>query len=312
MCRLRVGADVKTTGLAPLDPLRAWREQCSNWGRWGVDDRRGTVNLIDSTKTRSAAALVREGLSFSCSRRIPRATEDEGDTATVHVMVRTKSSSASSDFLGLAPHGYGVTHIDALSHWSVGGEQYNGAPAQRTGIAPASEVGIDQLSGGVFTRGVLIDLPLSMGVPYVDPRTQIEIAHLERALSEQSVVVEAGDALLVRTGRWAVPSDESGSRNHPKMAGLHPSCIPWIHEHDIAVLGCDGVTDPLPAVYSEKSLPIHEIALTYMGMPLLDNMELDRLAEHAADVGRWEFLFVFAPLVIKAGTGSPVNPLAVF
>lgn len=261
---------------------------------------------------RSAVALVTEGLSVSCSRRIPGAAEDEGETATVHVMVRTKSSSASSDFLGLAPHGYGVTHIDALSHWSVGGEQYNGAPVQRTGIAPASEVGIDRLSGGVFTRGVLIDLPLSMKVPYIDPGMRIEAAHLECALQEQGLAIEAGDALLVRTGRWAVPSDEAGSRNQPRMAGLHPSCIPWLYERDIAVLGCDGVTDPLPPVYPEKSLPIHEIALAYMGTPLLDNMELDRLAEHAAGLGRWEFLFAFAPLVIKAGTGSPVNPLAVF
>lgn len=40
----------------------------SNWGRWGADDQRGTLNLITPEKRRQAAALVREGISVSLSQ----------------------------------------------------------------------------------------------------------------------------------------------------------------------------------------------------------------------------------------------------
>ena len=47
-----------------------------------------------------------------------------------------------------------------------------------------------------------------------------------------------------------------------------------------------------------------------MGLALLDNAQLEPLAAVCAELGRWEFLLVVAPLVIPGGTGSPVNPIA--
>jgi kynurenine formamidase len=58
-------------------------------------------------------------------------------------------------------------------------------------------------------------------------------------------------------------------------------------------------------------LAIHRCALVGMGIHLLDNLRLDLLADACAERGRWEFLFVVAPLQIGGGTGSPVNPVAV-
>jgi len=58
--------------------------------------------------------------------------------------------------------------------------------------------------------------------------------------------------------------------------------------------------------------PAHVLAVTAMGMPLLDNMNLDRLSVICTEEGRWEFLFVTAPLRVPGGTGSPINPLAIF
>jgi kynurenine formamidase len=57
---------------------------------------------------------------------------------------------------------------------------------------------------------------------------------------------------------------------------------------------------------------VHHIVLPYMGMPIIDNADLEDVARTCSEVGRWEFQFVCAPLVITRGTGSPVNPLAVF
>ncbi len=36
-----------------------------NWGRWGKDDQRGTLNLITPTTRKAALKLVREGISVS-------------------------------------------------------------------------------------------------------------------------------------------------------------------------------------------------------------------------------------------------------
>ncbi len=293
-----------------VDPLVALRKACSNWGRWGENDRRGTLNLIDAAKVRHAAYLVKEGLTVSCSRVVPKASDD-ADTATVHVMVRTTSPDASSDFLGLAPHGYGVTHLDALSHYSSEGRHYNGVTANHAGIVPASEVGVDQSRSGIVSRGVLLDIPRAIGRTHLEPSAVVTPKELDQTLEAQQIDTEPGDVLLIRTGRWIVP--EHGTQGGPSMlAGMDPSCLPWLRRRDIALLGCDGVSDRIPCIYPESNLPIHEVALVFMGMQLLDNLDLDELSETAVRLKRWDFLFAVGPLVIGSGTGSPVNPLAVF
>jgi hypothetical protein len=49
-----------------------------------------------------------------------------------------------------------------------------------------------------------------------------------------------------------------------------------------------------------------------MGLHLLDNLDLEPLARACAELGRWTFQFVAAPLRVVGGTGSPLNPIAVF
>ena len=60
------------------------------------------------------------------------------------------------------------------------------------------------------------------------------------------------------------------------------------------------------------SWPVHFMALPYLGMPLIDNTNLEPLSEYAGKENRYEFLFVISPLHVQGGTGSPVNPLAIF
>ena len=48
----------------------SWMDSLSNWGRWGVDDQLGTLNLITDTKRAQAASLVKEGISVTCARLI--------------------------------------------------------------------------------------------------------------------------------------------------------------------------------------------------------------------------------------------------
>ena len=166
---------------------------------------------------------------------------------------------------------------------------------------------------GIVGRGGLLDVPRLRGQAWLEPQEAIEPAELEAAEQAQGVQVATGDVLLVATGRDARraekgPWDPVGGG----LAGLHPDCIPWLHERGIAVLGSDGVSDPLPGNGPEGwPMPVHQSALVAMGVHLLDNQRLDRLSEACAGHGQWSFLFQVAPLRVDQGTGSPINPIAV-
>ena len=126
------------------------------------------------------------------------------------------------------------------------------------------------------------------------------------------VRVRAGDALLIRTGRWRW-RDEHGPWEFGSLAaGLDASCLPWLRDRDVATLGSDGVSDVLPSRVEGVVMPIHTVAIVAMGIHLMDNLDLDALADVCAEERRWEFLFTVAPLVLRRGTASPVNPIAVF
>ena len=96
------------------------------------------------------------------------------------------------------------------------------------------------------------------------------------------------------------------------MSGLHPECLPWLYDREVAVLGSDGISDPMPFLGIEDwPFPVHQIGITAIGLHLIDNMDLTRVARACADADRWDFLFTMAPLRIAKGTGCPVNPVAV-
>ncbi|GIT67475.1 MAG: hypothetical protein Ct9H300mP25_09470 [Acidobacteriota bacterium] len=50
-----------------LEEFNELFQEFNNWGRWGDDDERGTMNLITAEKTREAASLVRKGITVSLS-----------------------------------------------------------------------------------------------------------------------------------------------------------------------------------------------------------------------------------------------------
>ena len=124
--------------------------------------------------------------------------------------------------------------------------------------------------------------------------------------------MRGGDALLVRTGRWRWRATHGAWDASSLAAGLDASCLPWLHERNVATLGCDGVSDVLPSRVEGVGMPIHTVAIVAMGVHLLDNLDLDALAAACAEEQRWEFLFTVAPLILRRGTASPVNPIALF
>jgi kynurenine formamidase len=294
-------------------------EGTKQWGRWGADDQRGALNLLTAERVSRATALARVGLVVSCGRELAVAPAVDNPLPAQHHMtlagdvgVRRAGLQASADFVGVAFHGMAVSHIDALCHVFVEGQMYNGYPASEVTSVGARQNSIAAGFDGIVGRGVLIDIPRLRGVEWLEPGDAIAPGELDRACAAQRVAVEAGDIVLVATGRDARRAQHGPwDPNGVGLAGLDAECIPWLADRDLSVLGCDGVSDVLPVFPHRWSMPLHMCMLVGMGVHLLDNLHLGRLAAVCATEQRWEFLFVVAPLQIGGGTGSPVNPIAI-
>jgi kynurenine formamidase len=292
-------------------------DKVKTWGRWGPDDERGTLNNITGAEVVRAAALVREGRTLSLSRNFPTEPGPENPWPAQHHMVIGGDDPAIfpgletvTDYIGIAFHGMASSHIDALCHVFAGGQMYGGRPGSDVKSTGARANSIMALKDGVVGRGVLLDLPRTQGAPFIEADAMAGVEALEAAERAAGVTVGKGDILLVRFGR-----DLRRARaGDTKVAGMHPSVCAWLHERQVAVLGGDGVSDPIPPgqISRKWAMPIHAIALAGMGLHLLDNLDLDPLAALCAELGRWEFQLTLAPLRVVGGTGSPLNPIAVF
>ena len=302
------------------EELREIFDQVSNWRRWGPDDERGALNFITDDMIRAAASSVSVGLHVSCARELPVDPSIENPRPAMHMMTRGGDDcvvpglglESTSDFIGVAFHGMATSHIDALCHVFVDGRMYNGFAGTEVKSTGARVGSIMAAAEGIVGRGVLLDIPRIRNSPWLEPGEPIMVADLEAAEADQGVEARRGDILLVGTGRDARRA-EYGAWHvfQDGLAGLHPECIPWLHEREISVLGCDGVSDVLPGNHPEEwMMPIHQCVIVSMGVHLLDNLQLDRLATACAEHQKWNFLFTVAPLRVEGGTGSPANPIA--
>jgi len=287
-----------------------WMTEISNWGRWGEDDELGTLNLITPEKRKQAAALVKDGVSVSLALDLNKEVGINNPTPFEQTMEIRENWAV--DTYSVNYHGYAHSHTDALCHIFWNGKMYNGFSKENVKSTGTEKLGVHNMKNGIFTRGVLVDLPRLKGVPYLDPGSAIMTEDLEAWEKQAGVRVGSGDVLLLRTGRL-VREKEVGPWNYGEnAAGLHASVVKWLKERDVAVLGSDGASDRLPSGIEGLTHPVHQLALTALGMPIFDNLDLEALAEEAAARNRWEFLLFAAPLRVPGGTGSPLNPIATF
>lgn len=292
---------------------RAYRERFNNWGRWGAGDQMGTLNHITSASRNVAAALVRAGRSVSLARPLATARVLPGHrnpTPAEHRM--SVGAEGCGDHIGVSYHGFANTHIDALCHiFAEGGKLYGGHPSSEVTEEGARTNAIDAWRDGIVTRGVLYDVPRHRGTAHVTEDAPVHAWELEDIAAAQGITPQPGDAVLVRMGAaafWATNPDFTPAWRAP---GLHASALEFLYGHDAALLGWDLMEAPGQEAYGAPSLPIHSIAIPYMGLPLLDNADFEGFATACAELQRWEFMLVIAPLVVIGGTGSPVNPIAV-
>lgn len=278
-------------------------DKVCTWRRWPERPDFGALNYLTPDRIVAAAALVRDGRTVSLG--LPLDTEDRPDNpspADHHMTLMPDSGTGAvrfaKDYIGVDFHNAGHSHIDALSHVVYDGRLYGALPDDNITSGGAQVASIALLRDGLVARGVLLDIPALHGVEALDAGTAVRAGELEAAESRQEVRIGTGDVLLVRTGAHE--------------AGLHPTAALLLSERQIVALGSDGNNDAWPSRTEGVGFPIHVLAINAMGLYLMDYLQLDQLAEVCAALGRWEFLVTVAPLRIDGGTGSPVNPIAIF
>lgn len=304
-------------------------QSCSNWGRWGEDDQRGTLNHITPDVVRAAASCVRSGKTISMQLPMDDKGPQTGAFGRVnpmHSMVATGTDHVngvqgySDDKLGF---GYaddslffflqGGSQWDALGHIFREGQMFNGFSANEVTAKGAAKGGVENMPT-VVSRGVLLDIARARGVDALEPGTAIYPEDLDHAAEKQGVEVRPGDVLLVRTG------DMGARRNRPgwdgysagDSPGLSLLTAPWLQEKQIAAVatdtwGAEVRPNELPDVFQ----PLHLIIIVSMGLLVGEIWDLDPLAADCAADGQYDFLFAGPPLVIPGAVGSPVNPQAI-
>jgi kynurenine formamidase len=218
----------------------------------------------------------------------------------------------ADDSIAMSVHAH--THWDALSHVFRDGLMYNGRGAGEVTGKGARRNDIVPASGAMVARGVLVDL--APGGEVLDSTHEVTVDELEAALDAQGVELLPGDALLIRTGHLGRIRREGDWSSFVECDGLNPaepgigvSCLPWLHEQEVAALACDNYAVEVLS-RGATYLPVHEIGIVQMGLLLGEMFDLDALAVACAADGRWDFLLAAGPLPIVGAVGGPVNPLA--
>jgi kynurenine formamidase len=292
-------------------------DEVSNWSRWDTERSRGTLHYLTPERVVAAARLVRSGLTVGLGQSLDTEQRPDNPTPAQHRMTGLADHDAGNiqflkDYIGVDFHNDGHSHIDALCHVSFRESLFAGVPDTSVDAEGASLGDVETVGDGIVGRGVLLDIPRLRGTSWVDPGDDVRPAELLAAGRAQGVELGPGDILLVRLGHNRRLDSLGTWDTTQQKAGLHPSVAELLDERQVAVLGCDTNSDTAPSRTEGVGYPVHVLAVNAMGLRLLDYLQLDPLATTCERLGRWEFLCVVAPLRIPGGTGSPVNPIAVF
>jgi kynurenine formamidase len=300
-------------------------ESVKNWGRWGPDDQRGTLNYLTPAMVAAAAGLVTTGRQVTMAIPMNTRSGPDNPQPVLHHVVQghdidigSSGVTFATDYLGIAFHGDCHTHMDAPCHLAYKGQVYNGRPALEVlNSAGATCMDVDIYRNGLVGRGILLDVPRYRGVKWLEPGEAVTRAELDAIERYQGVRLGEGDILVFRTGHhrrrlelgaWSNEYPPAGQGK----AGLHVDTIRWMHERRIAAFLPDGDGETVPSNVEGVLYPIHPLQITAMGMLAADSLQLEDVAAACEAEGRFEFMVVGLPLRLPGATGSPWNPIAIF
>ena len=260
---------------------------------------------------------MRSGRTVSLSRPLNTEREPDNPEPADHHMTMLGAKDHPDglafvkDYIGVDYHNDSHSHLDALCHVSYDGSLYNGRPADSVSATGAAVETVEVMKDGLIGRGVLLDIPRTRGVSWLEPGDSVLPATLMRRSAAR------GSAWERATPCWSGPgtppawmSSAPGTRAARRLGCTRLVRISCPSDGSLRSAATATAIRRRPSARG-SAFPIHVLALAAMGVHLLDYLLFDELARACEEAGRWEFLFVAAPLRIAGGTGSPLNPIAI-
>ncbi|RPI58418.1 MAG: cyclase family protein [Lysobacterales bacterium] len=279
---------------------------------WGPDDQRGAANRITAAKVLEAKSLMTRGDVYQLGRayeagmplfgtrhfslRIPQTYGPLGSNETMY-----------HDEIVSAEIGQVGTQFDGLGHIGVGDIFYNGNDrgdfSKGDGL---TKLGVENV-GPLVTRGVLVDVAAFKGVARLEGGYEITLADLRGALERQRTEVRSGDVVIVHTG-WGALWNVDNAAFGASAPGVGLEAAQYLIDREVVLVGSDTwATEVVPNPNPDLAFPVHQLLIPRNGIYIFENLLTEELARDRV----YEFAFLFAPLKLKGGTGSPANPLAI-
>lgn len=274
----------------------------------------GAGKYLSQEVTLKATRLVKRGCVYRLgqvlSTDVPQLDDNpaiaHGRRFKVNRMSKVRpGSGALSESMELSTHT--GTHIDAFGHWYKDDRLLNGKGVEEvwTTTDGLSSLGMETCPP-IVTRGVLLDVATHEGVEMLESGEEINSGELRKVAAEAGVNVEAGDAVLIRTG-WSKLWARRDLRYIREEPGLGREGAEWLAGRGVVAIGADNwAIDAIPASQPRKR-DVHEVCLAEHGVYLIENLDLEELAKDRV----FEFLFLALAPRLKGGTAFPIEPVAV-
>ena len=291
---------------------------------WGADDEIGRLNLITEQSRSEILSRISGGRSYDLSVEyfigMP-SWQGAGDPHYRIWMTHTPGGTVVDDPLGVGQtmnehvsytgsavsmYTHTGTHIDSLNHFGLDGKIWNGfSAADHLGDRGWQVAGAENIPP-IIARGVLIDVATAKGVDMLADGYRVTRDDLINALGQQGVELHEGDVVLIRTGWMKLYEDASAFMANSPGLGMAAAKF-LVEENGAMIVGADNLSfEAFPSEADGNYVPIHTYLLAQHGVPILELVNLEGLAEDRV----YEFAFVGASLKLRGADAAPIRPIA--
>ena len=288
--------------------------------RWGSADQAGAANLLTAEKRLQAIRGIETGRLFDLSHVIetgaPRYEPYMGpyvisSWATWRDGIRRRRALGATNDAGtnlerIEMTTHVGTHIDALGHFTIGEEMYNGNNADEV----VTDYGLEKLgienAPPMITRGICLDVSSFDGDAFLEVGRVVTRGDLERAVENARAMPEPGDVVVINTGwgRFYMTDNERYLSGEP---GIDEEAARWLTERGVTAIGCDNMgVEVRPGVDERILMPVHQHCLVETGVYLVENLVLDALVRERVT----SFCIFLLAVKFKGATGCPVRAVA--
>jgi kynurenine formamidase len=311
---LGAAAAQTTTGMAGQSP-------------WGPADEIGRLNMMTETSQLAILKRIASGKVYDLSVEYyigmpswyllgdPRyqiwMTHTPQGTVVDNPLGVSKAVNEKVSYSGdaISMYTHTGTHIDTLNHFGLHGKLWNGfTPEAHLGDRGWTKAGAERVPP-IVARGVLIDVAAAKGVAILPESYGITPQDLQETLAKQGTTLQAGDVVLLRTGRMQVFYGNDANKYLLQSPGITLEAAQWlIDTKQTMALGADNIgLEAITTTAPDNWVPVHTYLEAERGVTIIEVLDLEALARDKV----YEFVFIGAPLKLRGATGSPMRPLAI-